>query len=249
MAESSGDDNPWSKAEGAEESDHDGDIVAQEVAAGADAGGSSGLAQRRARDAARKRLQRNRPLQEALAEQPVHRASRAALEGCMASAVPQAGRLVYVEAYRADETPLRVRTSSLVAASDVQVGAATRGEIVAQGLGPEVCHLLFPAGRSADDSTVPRKPLQSQQQFGILVERPGGGCISIVGQTATWLQYLDRCTAECLVEAMRAGGDPGGRRVQHEGETRDRGPGFVQRACRAACRLAAGGLASLASSL
>eukprot|EP00959_Pyramimonas_sp_CCMP1952_P388995 8150511-Pyramimonas_sp.AAC.1 len=47
------------------------------------------------------------------------------------------------------------------------------------------------------------KTLQSRGEYGMLVETQSGQLLSFVGRSATWLQRLERTTAECLRQPHR----------------------------------------------
>ena len=137
-----------------------------------------------------------------LASACVHadRDTRSRLEAAIVSSTPQESLLLYVDCYRSDETPLRVRAQPEPAHLFHHSGSAsTQTEA-----GHRIVHLEYPVPNFCAGATVPRKLLQSEGKFGMLFRRFEGGqqkLTSVCGSTVNWLQFVDRTTAEVLKTA------------------------------------------------
>jgi len=85
-------------------------------------------------------------------------------------------------------------------AADVGSGSAASSSSTALVLQETGLHCLQPA--AAKPKAV-SKLLQSESLFGLLVRGRDSQLHSVIGTTSTWIQLLDRTTAECVAEADR----------------------------------------------
>lgn len=132
------------------------------------------------------------------------RDSRAQLEAAI-GALGSEACLLYVDAFRSDETPLPTR-AALPAAPSVQEGPSLPqgGELAEISDKDRLTHHSYNVPLCSGSATVSRKLLQSEQKFGMLLRAPASGeakFLTIVGSTVNWLQFLQRTTAECLKSA------------------------------------------------
>lgn len=106
------------------------------------------------------------------------RESRAAIEGALVRTLPKENLLLYVDCYRADETPMRVRTASITPT----VAEAAQRDVAAEGTNqPDLLQLAFPAKGKSEPASLPRKLLQSEQKYGLLVRSADDNYFSIIG--------------------------------------------------------------------
>jgi len=103
--------------------------------------------------------------------------------------------LCYVEVVAADETPLPIGLddSTIVSAGAPSVVAASSA-IIQQSQLPKLPVL-------AKTTTTTCKIMQSQARFGMVVRTVGGDIVTIMGVSGSFLQVLERTTAECLRSA------------------------------------------------
>lgn len=124
---------------------------------------------------------------------------RALLEAQLTGALSADDLLFVVDFSMSDETPLPMKVEVDSASSQVRSDKAQGpGGAILQHSGVQGAALAGKKGRAIS------KVLQSSASFGFLVRDPRSGeLVTIVGECQTWLQMLDRTTAECLLEAER----------------------------------------------
>jgi len=123
--------------------------------------------------------------------------AKAIVERVAGTALSDDDLVAYVDYARYDETPLPVGTSAR-AQPPSRAASSTESRVVQQTPLPK----LASACRT---TTAPNKILQSESRFGFIV-RVGGLLRIVIGGTASFLQHLERTTAECLAEATRRRG-------------------------------------------
>lgn len=129
----------------------------------------------------------------------VDREGRATLERLVAQ-IPNVQLIAYVDGARYDETPMPVAVSlSDTFGNDVPAQAGALPTVALTSALPKMGGPVRNATKSGAQS---HKLLQSESSFGMLV-RIGGELTTILGKTLSWLQHLQRTTAECLAEAAR----------------------------------------------
>ena len=134
------------------------------------------------------------------------RDARFCIEAQLASCLDPQDCLLCVDATQNDETPLRVgiheQPSALAAPASSSTRAARSASTDAVAVVPTRVSLpALPVLVRKEKTTV--KILQSRDSWGLLFRAPGGRLVSCYGWTHSWLQLLDRTTAECLSEAAR----------------------------------------------
>lgn len=119
---------------------------------------------------------KNRPYKMRFASALVQadRDSRAQLETAVGSLGPEAC-LLYVDCYRADETPLPVRSALSVDPSGPSSSSQPLAASSSGSHGSQLVHQSFCVPTTCASATVPRKLLQSEQKFGALFRLPTPG--------------------------------------------------------------------------
>jgi hypothetical protein len=96
------------------------------------------------------------------------RAAKHSLESAIVNSCSSDDLLIYVDCYRSDETPMKVRSSSNLATTSPRLLVDSRVVLPAQDQLSMVLQQLFPILSAGEKCAITRKLLQSETKFGIV---------------------------------------------------------------------------------